>query len=390
MENLTPLSAPAWPTAAGQDAVRPPVLPESGQQFATLVGELQQSQASPTYMVGNGDTLTGIVQQLAQQRQTSLNGEQRHRLALELAARNQISNPNRIHPGQTLRTDKLYAAFEQIRSTAVATSATAATSAPPSPAPKTQSLPLPSTQEWLSRRRHFTPPSPASLALLSPQTQRAIPSYNSGLPAGQNPVLQQTLDRAVQRGFIPAQEKQAVQNKIVQLAQKYHFAPDDFARMTLMESDGMNPRATNQRCHGIIQFCDGPNRGAATVGMERQPKAILGMSVYQQLSLVDTYFQEAGLGKQGPASLDDLYLTVLQPAARQEKQTHVPLNIPPQARDLHPGADTSQAITRQSIVQGLLKITRDKLGQLLHNSPTGPTSGAQVSQATTESLRQTR
>ena len=42
-----------------------------------------------------------------------------------------------------------------------------------------------------------------------------------------------------------------------------------FARLSLMESDGLNPKATNERCHGIIQFCDGPARGAATVGFAR-------------------------------------------------------------------------------------------------------------------------
>jgi hypothetical protein len=253
---------------------------------------------------------------------------------------------------------------------------------------------MPAAQEWLARRAQPLGPSPQASALLSPQTQRAIrttAASPSPSGAGQHPVLAQTLERAVARGFIPPQERQAVQDKILQLAQKYRFAPDDFARMTLMESDGLNPKASNQRCHGIIQFCDGPNRGAATVGFAQQPRAILGLSVYQQLSLVDTYFQEAGLGKQGPASLDDLYLTVLQPAARQEKQPHVPLPIlGPQARDLHVGADTSQAITRQSIVQGLLKNSRDKLSQLLGQGMPPRPPGAQVSQAPDERHTQLR
>jgi hypothetical protein len=53
-------------------------------------------------------------------------------------------------------------------------------------------------------------------------------------------VLSQTLDRAVARGFIPKVEKQDVYNKVLQVANKHNFAPDDFARLTLMESDGMN------------------------------------------------------------------------------------------------------------------------------------------------------
>jgi hypothetical protein len=96
-------------------------------------------------------------------------------------------------------------------------------------------------------------------------------------------VLSQTLDRAVNRGFIPKVEKQDVYNKILQVANKHNFAPDDFARLTLMESDGMNPKASNSRCHGIIQFCDGPDRGAASAGFGANPKAILGHSVLQQL-----------------------------------------------------------------------------------------------------------
>ena len=60
-------------------------------------------------------------------------------------------------------------------------------------------------------------------------------------------------------------------NKIIQLSQEHRFAPDDFARLTLMESDGMNPKASNNRCHGIIQFCDGPDRGAASAGFGANP-----------------------------------------------------------------------------------------------------------------------
>lgn len=380
-----PFSVDRWRSDAAADAARLAPGRDTGAGFAALVGGLQSNPGATTpplkgaptpgpalYTVASGDTLSGIVQQMAQQRGLNLSADQRHRMALELASHNQIANPDRIMPGQTLRLQALQAALEQV-------------------APLAQARP-PATvqpaQDWLARRSQAPGPGPqaASRALLSPQTQRAIPNSTAAAAgtAARNahPVLQQTLERAVARGFIPPQEKQAVQDKILQLAQKYHFAPDDFARMTLMESDGMNPKASNQRCHGIIQFCDGPNRGAATVGFAQQPRAILGLSVHQQLSLVDTYFQEAGLGKQGRASLDDLYLTVLQPAARQEKQAHAPLPIAgPQARDLHVGADTNQAITRQSIVQGLLKNTRDKLGQLFGQSPPPRPAAAQVSQA---------
>jgi hypothetical protein len=181
-----------------------------------------------------------------------------------------------------------------------------------------------------------------------------------------HPVLQQTLDRAVAKGFIPAAEKTAVFDKILQMAQNHRFAPDDFARMTLMESDGMNPRASNQRCHGIIQFCDGPARGAASAGYAANPKAILDLSVHKQLSLVDKYFDDVGLKSQGPAGLEDLYLSVLNPASRAQTRSNAPLNIGgQQARALHVDSDTSAPITRQSIRQGLLQNAAARLGQML-------------------------
>jgi hypothetical protein len=181
-------------------------------------------------------------------------------------------------------------------------------------------------------------------------------------------VLRQTLDRAVARGFIPANEKQDVYNKILQVANKHKFSPDDFARLTLMESDGMNPQATNQRCHGIIQFCDGPARGAASVGFGNAPRAIQGLSVYQQLHLVDTYFDKVGLNKQGQVSLDELYLAVLQPSARAETRPEVPLGIPGnQAHVLYEGRNPQSSITRNSIMQGLVQNTLERLGNISQN-----------------------
>ena len=177
-------------------------------------------------------------------------------------------------------------------------------------------------------------------------------------------VLDKTLNRAVAKGFIPANEKNDVRDKILELANTHRFNPDDFARMTLMESDGMNPRASNQRCHGIIQFCDGSDRGAASAGYAANPKAILGLSVYQQLHLVDKYFGDVGLKNKGSSGLDDLYLSVLMPSARSEMRTDAPLSIGTnQAKALYEGRDTSAPMTRQSILQGLLKNAADRLGQ---------------------------
>ncbi|MFM2240949.1 MAG: hypothetical protein RJA69_2323, partial [Pseudomonadota bacterium] len=190
-----------------------------------------------------------------------------------------------------------------------------------------------------------------------------------------NPILQKTLDRAVEKGFIPANERQAVHDRILQMATEYKFSPDDFARMTLMESDGMNPKASNSRCHGIIQFCDGPDRGAASVGFGQNPRAIMNKSVLQQLDLVAKYFDDTGLKNMGPAGLDDLYLTVLTPAARQETRQHVNLNIAGnQAPQLYVNRDVRAGITRQSIQQGLHQNANERLG--LDTPPTlQPVSG---------------
>jgi hypothetical protein len=225
--------------------------------------------------------------------------------------------------------------------------------------------------------------APLGYDVRSPQFTPAAQAVAKAGIAGQaagvaHPVLQQTLDRAVAKGFIPAAEKTAVYDKILQMADNHRFSPDDFARMTLMESDGMNPRASNQRCHGIIQFCDGPARGAASAGYGANPKAILDLSVHKQLSLVDKYFDDVGLKSQGPAGLEDLYLSVLNPASRAQSQINAPLNIGgQQARALHVGSDTSAPITRHSIRQGLLQNAAARLGQML---PTGLRVQAQRAQ----------
>ena len=176
-------------------------------------------------------------------------------------------------------------------------------------------------------------------------------------------MLERTLARAVDKGFVPAQQLPAVRQRVLALAERYNFAPDDFARLTLMESGGMNPRASNGRCHGIIQFCEGAQRGAASVGLQNNPRSILGMGLLQQLDLVDRYFDNIGLPPGGPRlQLDDLYLAVLTPAARSELRRDVPLDIAgPQASLLHVNRDRRAPITRNSILEGLHSLTEQVL-----------------------------
>jgi hypothetical protein len=182
--------------------------------------------------------------------------------------------------------------------------------------------------------------------------------------------MTQTLDRAVGLGYIPQRDRQSVGERIETLASKHGFLPDDFAKTVLMESDGLNPRASNGNCHGIIQFCSGPDRGAASAGYGQRPREILNLSVLQQLDLVDRYFDDTRLkdfrGRDGRVRLDDLYLTILTPAARQERQPNAPLPIAgAQALDLHVRRERDGPITRSSILAGLNVNARSRLGQFM-------------------------
>ena len=177
-----------------------------------------------------------------------------------------------------------------------------------------------------------------------------------------NPIMEKMLDRAVSLQYIGASEKDAVRSKIIAISSEYQAKPDDLATVMLMESDGMNPKANNGHCYGVIQFCDGPNRGAASVGYAANPKGILKLGVMDQLDLVKKYFDETGLKKMASPTLEDLYLTVLRPASRAERDPRANLQIPGnQAAVLYPGNDRNLPITRQSLLAGLQQNARDKL-----------------------------
>ena len=306
--------------------------------FAQALSQVRQSdpgRADPRVLVKSGDTLIGLIKNQAAAQGVVVKPGQEMQLAKQVAQDNRLQNPNWIFPGQKISLNSLNLQSQvlpQANATSAAPAVPVATAAP------------------------VAPVAPVVKAALNEKVN--------------HPVLEKTLDRAVSKGFIPALEKNAVYDKILQLANTHHFKPDDFARMTLMESDGMNPRASNQRCHGIIQFCDGPARGAASAGYAANPRAILDLSVHKQLGLVDKYFEDVGLKNKGPAGLEDLYLSVLNPAARNEKGATAPLNIPGlQSSYLYEGRDTGAQMTRQSIRQGLLKNATERLGQMLAPSP---------------------
>lgn len=293
--------------------------------------------------VQRGQTLTSIVKAqwaAAGGAPQALSEHQAHRWALQVARDNGLKDANVITPGQRL---SIGAAPAAVKLAAGPTGPTGPAMAVAAPAP------LPAGTDSVVKV------APAADPISTPWS---------------HPVLGHTLERAVARGYLPAQDQQAVAERIQTLAEKHGFKPDDFARAVLMESDGLNPRANNGRCFGIIQFCSGPDRGAASAGYGRNAHEILKLSVLQQLDLVDRYFDDTRLsafraGEQ-PVRLDDLYLTILMPAARQEKRLNAALPIPgQQALDLHAQRDRQLPITRQSILSGLYANARDRLGQLV-------------------------
>ena len=279
--------------------------------FRQVVADANR-EAIATVRVQRGDTLVSLTRNFLGEAASQLNKGQIYDLAKTLAKENGIANPDRIMPGQQIT---------------------------------------------------MTPMSTLAALKMRQGTVEGVQMSTESQQVSA-PVLDKTLARAVVKGYVPAEEQRAVREKILQLATAHGFSPDDFARTTLMESDGLNPRASNGSCHGIIQLCSGGNRGAASAGYANNPKEILSLSVMDQLDLVDRYFADTKLKDYGPASLDNLYLTVLTPNARNETRPNVPLNIAGrQAAALYEGRDPAGVITRNSLIAGLKQNARERLGE---------------------------
>lgn len=312
---------------------------------------MRSDQTASDYVIASGDTLSEIARRQLVESGRPVNGATIAREVERIARDNNIADPDRIFAGATVR---LAAPSVQ----AVGSSNSRAPEPPYSQAPRLQST----SQPQLQRNEALAFNVGAIQAGSSAQAPVPPPHATS---RASFPQLERTLDRAVERGYLSSGERQPVHDRIVQLSRKYQFSPDDFATVALMESDGLNPKATNGRCHGIIQFCEGAGRGAASVGMQGRAADITDMNVLQQLELVDRYFQDTRLGESGAVSLVDLYLTVLTPAARAERRADVPLDIAGrQAKVLYPEGDRNQPITRTSLVSGLVNHARSQLEPL--------------------------
>ena len=276
------------------------------------------------HTVRPGDNMFSIARRVLEGQGADASDQATTRVATQLALGNRLVNPDMIFPGQIINLGALGNGDRVASHVRVDTLA--------SPAPPV-----------------------ANKAVATLQIQSAPKTLA-------NPIMEKMLDRAVSLQYIGASERDAVRSKMISISSEYQSKADDLATVMLMESDGMNPKANNGHCYGVIQFCDGPNRGAASVGYASNPKDILKLGVMDQLDLVKKYFDETGLKKMAPATLEDLYLTVLRPASRAERDPRANLQIPGnQAAVLYPRNDRNLPITRQSLLAGLQQNARDKL-----------------------------
>ena len=303
-----------------------------------------KKKSQSIFNVKKGDTLSHIAVHVLKKNKKMITPEAINQMVGNIALRNNIQNPDLIFPGQ-----KLVLEYER----EVKASLDAVLKDPE----KTKNQPFPirdkDNSEQLSMVQQRVHNKQSELAPLLART--SIGRENNFL-------LEKTLERAAVKGYIPTEELAAVKEKIQLMADSFKFSPDDFAKVVLMESDGFNPKASNGRCHGIIQFCDGDDRGAASIGLSHQPEKILELGVFDQLDLVAQYFEDTELKSFGPASIDDLYLTILSPAARLVTNINDPLPIAGrQARVLHVGGIAEGPITRASIKRGLVQHASEKL-----------------------------
>jgi len=173
---------------------------------------LVQVTRQHTVQVQEGDTLIGLIKTHFRQNQQQLSEPQAMRLAQQVATSHGIRNPDLIHPGQVIRLGEL--------KTQGAWQAAA---------PGPLELNARQSQDiWQLNQARSQTPTASALAARAAQWPHA-PSANEA-----HGVLDRTLARAVDKGFVSASEVPAVKNKVLALAERYNFQPDDLAPLTLV------------------------------------------------------------------------------------------------------------------------------------------------------------
>ena len=319
------------------------------ENLMSVVSHLHDSKKNTQsiFNVKKGDTLSHIAVHVLKRNKQKVTPEAINQMVSNIALRNKIKNPDLIFAGQKLVLEYKKEANANL-DTVLKNSEKIQNQSP--------FIRDTDNSENPSLARQRVRENQSELAPL--HAQQSIQPYRRE----NHFLLEKTLERAAVKGYIPTEEVTAVKEKIQLMAESFKFSPNDFAKVALMESDGFNPRASNGRCHGIIQFCDGDDRGAASIGLSHQPEKILELGVVDQLDLVAQYFEDTELKSYGPASIDDLYLTILSPAARNVTNINAPLPIAGrQARVLHVGGIAEAPITRASIKNGLIQHASEKL-----------------------------
>ena len=313
------------------------------------VADAVLGNAGDRVVVRQGDTLWKLVSQRLQVLGRDASVAAVRQGVKDVAAVNGIADPGRIFVADTLDFSALR------RGAASPAAAGAAMPAAPAAAPVAPRF----------ARAAAPAPAPASTA---PAPARSSTAPEAGA------LLEATLARAVRKGYVPAADVDRVRERIQRIAAAQGFTGDDLAQVALMESDGFNPRASNGRCFGILQFCEGEGRGADSVGMRGRAAEITSRSVWEQLGFVERYLADVGGASTAPKALDDLYLAVLMPAARAQTSAQAALEIPGrQARLLHEGGDRARPITRDSLMAGL-RLNAQQL--LAADGPSRPAAAA--------------
>ena len=324
----------------------------------------KQIDLESIHRVKSGETLSHIALKSMKKAGLEIDSKKIMQIAFKLAEFNNIKNPNLIIPGQKID----LSIIQSKNATLEKNYQSFATKYFPVNEEKSK---LNSTEVLNQNLQSNT----ATNSKKNDSTSSQVSAINTDnkFAKSNNPLLNKTLNRAIDLGYISDKEATQAKEKIYSMASIYKFTPDDFARVALMESDGFNPKATNGSCFGIIQFCDGEGRGAASVGLSHDPEKILELNVPDQLDLVSQYFEDTDLRKFKPASLDQLYLTILSPAAREVFNVNEPLSIPgPQARALHVGGVVDAPITKASIVKGLISHAKNTLSNHLFSKTNSP------------------